>query len=178
MANGLAAFAAGLGSGYLTAQQRGRDQERQDRQDAQTSELHGLRMDEVNAAKNLRMGLADAVKPATLNESAPTLAMADGTKTAYDSADTAGADFRQLRRNDEATGQQTLARATLADGVNLPGETVAAAPTPGIALNGKAFDGDITQARAAQTAYNTPQAQALRIGTAYSADGKPVGAMQ
>lgn len=119
MANGLAAFAVGLGSGYLTAQQRGRDQERQSRLDAQNSELHGLRMDEANAAKNLRMGLADAVKPAALNESAPTLAMADGTKTAYDNADTAGSDFRQLRRNDEATGQQTLARATLADGVNL-----------------------------------------------------------
>lgn len=178
MANGLAAFAVGLGSGYLTAQQRGRDQERQSRLDAQNSELHGLRMDEANAAKNLRMGLADAVKPAALNESAPTLAMADGTKTAYDSADTAGSDFRQLRRNDEATGQQTLARATLADGANLPGETVAAAPTPGIALNGKAFDGDITQARAAQTAYNTPQAQAQRIGMAYSANGKPVEAMQ
>jgi len=65
MGKGLASFVAGMGSGYLTAQQRARDQERQDKIDARGDELHTARMDEISQANKLRMGLADAVAPRT-----------------------------------------------------------------------------------------------------------------
>ena len=68
MGNGLLAFTAGLGGGYLQAQQRNRDQERQDTQDSQNKQLFDARMDDVNREKKVRAGLAEASAPATMTE--------------------------------------------------------------------------------------------------------------
>jgi hypothetical protein len=114
MGNGLLAFAAGLGSGYLKAQQRDYERTRQDVLDAQNKELHDANMDQLNLAKKQRLGLADAAAPAVVNEQAASLGLADGSRTVYDmpnAGDVAGSDFRQLRRADQDTGNQTLARA-------------------------------------------------------------------
>lgn len=119
MGNGLVAFAAGLGSGYLGAQQRTKEQERLDKLDAQAAELHNARMDDIRRVNSDRVALGEAGKLATVSPEGATLGLANGTKTVYDDSGVANSDFRQLRAADQATGNQTLARVplpSLADG--------------------------------------------------------------
>lgn len=67
---GLASFAAGFGGGYLNAKRQGMlDEERQaDR--AMRQQEFDARMGEVNDKKNLRMSLADAARPVTVESGA------------------------------------------------------------------------------------------------------------
>lgn len=169
MANGLAAFAVGLGSGYLTAQQRGRDQERQNRLDAQNADLHGARMDELNQAKSLRMGLADAVAPREVNAGV----VLDGgqTKEFYQDPAQVTPQMQEDRRIEsemraEAPGAKPMGLAT--------GQV-----TPGYGTTGRMGLGNqITTEKQDATTLNSPAAQAQRIGLAYGAAGKPLEAMQ
>lgn len=68
--NALLSLAAGFGSGYLGAQRQTKlDEERQaDR--AMRREEHDARMGEVNEQKKLRVSLADAARPAAVEEGA------------------------------------------------------------------------------------------------------------
>lgn len=207
MGSGLASFAAGFGGGYLNAKRQGMlDEERQaDR--AMRQQEFDARMGEVNDAKNLKLSLANAVRPGTANENGATLAMADGTKTVYDDGDVAGSDFRQLRRADEATGNQTLAStqqsidgarpapiglssalnkgapAALAEGgtatpsMGLADVRMPMAPQKTATMNGKAF-GSLADAQTAATAHNAPTARAERQAAAYDAAGQPEKAAQ
>lgn len=78
MANrALLSLAAGFGGGYLQGKQRNRNNEREDRIDAQNTELHNARMDEINAGRQQRISLADAVAPRT----ADTGTVVDGGQT-------------------------------------------------------------------------------------------------
>lgn len=70
MGKGLASFAAGFGGGYLNAKRQGMlDEERQaDR--AMRQQEFDARMGEVNDKKNLRLSLADATRPVTVESGA------------------------------------------------------------------------------------------------------------
>lgn len=126
MGNGLLAFAAGMGTGYLNQQQRNREQARQDKQDAWTEKEQGRQEQAWGREDKLQRGLASATNKAEVNENGAIISLADGTKTVYDDADVAGSDFRMLRRADEATGRQTLAKEPMGLGSAL--NTVAPAP--------------------------------------------------
>lgn len=197
MANGLLAFAAGMGTGYMGAKQRERDQQRQDKQDAWQTEQQDWQREEKQQQMSLQRGLKDATRSASVNENGATLSMADGTTTAYDDGDVAGSDFRQLRRADEATGRQTLSSAPYkgltpttspsADTSQAPADTQPAmgladlrmpmAPQRTATMNGKAF-GSLAEAKAAGVAYDAPEAVSARQAAAYEAAGQPEKAMQ
>ena len=66
MANrALLSLAAGFGGGYLAGTERRKDRERQAKIDAQNTELHDARMEEINAGRAQRVALADAAAPRT-----------------------------------------------------------------------------------------------------------------
>lgn len=70
MGKGLASFAVGFGGGYLKAQrQNDLDKERQEDR-AMRKQDHDARMDEVSQAKNLRISLADAARPVSVEQGA------------------------------------------------------------------------------------------------------------
>lgn len=112
MGNGLLAFAAGLGSGYLSANQRQQTLERQAKLDAMAQESHDAQMTTLNQEQDQKRQLAAAGKLATVDNGA-TLGLADGTNIAYSDPGVANSDFRQLRSADQTTGNQTLARTPL-----------------------------------------------------------------
>lgn len=162
MGNGLLAFAAGLGSGYLGAQQRNKEQERLDRLDAQAAELHGRKISELDRLNSERVALGNIGKPITVNPQGATLGLADGTQTVYDDAGVANSDFRQLRSADQATGNETLARAPLVvPGQSLADGTMPQAPQQAITVNGKTF-GSLADAQGAADTANKgiPERQA------------------
>lgn len=66
--NGLLAFAAGLGGGYLQAKQRNLEQARIDEDRAMRKEEFDARMDDVNRDKKQRISLADASAPLKTTE--------------------------------------------------------------------------------------------------------------
>ena len=169
MAKGLAAFAVGLGSGYLTAQQRGRDQARQDKLDAQGAELHGARMDELNQAKSLRIGLADAVAPREVQAGA----VLDGGQTQEFYKDPA--QVTPQMQDDRRIEAEMRAEVPGAKPISLATGQV----TPGYGTTGKMGLGNmITKDKPDAVALNSPEAKAERIGLAYGANGRPVEAMQ
>lgn len=189
MGNGLAAFAAGMGSGYLSAKQREKEEKRIEEDRALRLEDIQNRRDDRQREQQNRIGLANATRKAEVNDNGATMTLADGKQTVYDmpeGSDVAGSDFRQLRQADEATGQQTLARATLADARMPAGsQTEASQPTMGLAdmqvarppqqaatVNGRAYD-NTAQAQGAADAYNKPEARTLRLADAYDAQGAP-----
>lgn len=77
MSNGLLAFAAGMGGGYLQAKQRAKDEERIDEERAMRRQKFDAEMDGVNRDKNLRISLADAARPVAVQET-PGTTMAPG----------------------------------------------------------------------------------------------------
>jgi hypothetical protein len=62
------AFAAGMGSGYMNAEDKKKRDERQLRLDTQNDELHKARMEELRAGRQQRISLADAVAPAQVEQ--------------------------------------------------------------------------------------------------------------
>jgi hypothetical protein len=165
MAKGLAAFVAGMGSGYLTAQQRARDQERQDKLDAQGSELHSARMDEINRDNKLRMGLADAVAPRSAQ--AGTVLEGGQTKEFYQDPAQVTPQLQQDRQIEadmraEQGGQAAPAVQT----------------SQGYGTTGMGLGNQITAQRPDVEALNSPQEQAKRIGLAYGLNGEPIKALQ
>lgn len=96
----MAAFFAGLGSGYLKADRQKTEDERQAKKDGQDTELFNARMDEINQAKKLNADLSTAAKPATFSENTPTLDTGDGAKVygMDNGADVAASDARQFKR--------------------------------------------------------------------------------
>lgn len=174
MGNGLVAFAAGLGSGYLGAKQREKEDQRIEEDRAIRREEIDSRREAARRERQNAISLAEAAKPAVVNDNGATLSLADGTRTAYDmpnGMDVANSDFRQLRSADEATGQQTLASASLSDGSQVP-----AAPERSLMVNGKAYQSP-GAAKDAADAYNNPQARTARLADAYFSQGAPDKAM-
>jgi hypothetical protein len=169
MGNGLLAFAAGLGSGYLTAKQRGLDQQVLEEERAMRRTAFENQQDEVTRLKRDRASLADAGKLATVNPDGAVLSLADGTNTVYSDPGVANSDFLQLRRSEEATGTQTLART--ADG------TMPQAPQSAPVANNKAYS-TLADANAAAAEYNKPEAVNDRIANVYRDQGNPLQALQ
>lgn len=155
MSRGLLAFAAGVGGGYLDQKRQNEldDERKADR--ANRQQEFDARMDEVKQAKALRVGLADAARPATVNENAMTLDVS-GKPAVYEDAGVANSDYRQAR---------TMG---LAD-VQAPKQTAS--------VNGKAYS-TTGEADAAAVAYNQPDARTTRLADAYMAGGQPMQAMQ
>jgi hypothetical protein len=123
----IAAFIAGMGTGYMNQSERERDRERQDKRDQMEKERFDAAMEEVNRAKQERIRMAEATKPAVVNETASTLDMGDGAKV-YESQDVASSDYRQARRmgaDNVQAPQQTLA----VNGIAFPDRGAAAAYT-------------------------------------------------
>lgn len=152
---GFLALATGFGNGYLDEKrQQQMDAERQtDR--ANRQQEFDAQMDDVKQAKNLRLSLADAGRPATVNDNAAMLDVS-GKPAVYEDPGVANSDYRQAR---------TMG---LAD-VQAPRQTAA--------VNGNAY-GSTGEANAAAVAYNQPEAQQQRIGQAYAKAGQPMQAMQ
>lgn len=165
MSKGLASFVAGMGSGYLTAQQRARDQERQNKLDARGDELHTARMDEINQAKKLRMGLADAVAPRTAQ--AGTVLEGGQTKEFYQDPVQVTPQLQQDRQIEaEMRAEQG-------------GQAAPAVQTSqGYGTTGMGLGNQITAQRPDVEALNSPQEQAKRIGLAYGLNGEPIKALQ
>ena len=165
MSKGLAAFVAGMGSGYLNAQQRARDQERQDKLDARGDDLHAARMDEINQANKLRMGLADAVAPRSAQ--AGTVLEGGQTKEFYQDPAQVTPQLQQDRQIEaEMRAEQG-------------GQTAPAVQaSQGYGTTGMGLGNQITAHRPDVDALNSPEAQTKRIGLAYGANGKPLEAMQ
>lgn len=179
MGNGLLAFAAGLGSGYLTAKQRGLEQQALEEERAMRRVAFENQQDEVIRLKRERASLADAGKLATVNPDGAVLSLADGTQTAYGDAGAANSDFRQLRSADAATGNQTLATtpippvpATPDRPASLSDGTMPQAPVSAPVVNNKAY-GTLADANAAAAALNTPEAIVARQAAALNAMGHP-----
>jgi hypothetical protein len=186
MGNGLLAFAAGLGSGYLSGQQRQKDQLALEEERAMRKQTFQNQQDEVDRLKRDRASLADAGKLATVNPEGATLGLADGTQTVYDNSGVANSDFRQLRAADQATGNQTLARAplvvppSLADG-QIPKTAQVATPMASLADNQiasgdpHAVDGEqattpepsLANVMPGSTMPQAPQSSAVLNGKAY-----------
>ena len=155
MSNGLLAFAAGFGNGYFDQQDKKKaDEERRVDRDNRQQEFDA-RMDEVKQAKSLRLGLADAARPATVNNDAAMLDVS-GKPAVYEDAGVANSDYRQAR---------TMG---LAD-VQAPKQTAS--------VNGKAY-GSTGEADAAAADYNQPANRNARLSDAYMAKGKPMEAIQ
>lgn len=68
MSKGLIDFAAGLGSGYLTARQRTEDQARIDEDRTMRKQEFDARMEELNSGKQQRISLANAAAPLKVTE--------------------------------------------------------------------------------------------------------------
>jgi len=153
MSKGLAAFAVGLGSGYLTAQQRSREQARQDKLDARGDDLHAATMDEINQAKKLRMDLAETLSP----------------RTAQAGTALEGGPTNEFYQNPELITPQ-------------PQQGGQAAPvvktSQGYGTTGTGLGNQITAQRPDAEEFYSPQAQTKRIGLAYLANGKPLEALQ
>jgi hypothetical protein len=66
--NGLVAFAAGLGGGYLQAKQRNQEQARIDEDRAMRKQEFDARMEELNSGKQQRISLANAAAPLKATE--------------------------------------------------------------------------------------------------------------
>ena len=165
MSRGLAAFVAGMGSGYLNAEQLKRDQARQDKLDARGDELHTARMDEINQANKLRMGLADAVAPRTAQ--AGTVLDGGQTKEFYQDPVQVTPQLQQDRQIEaEMRAEQG-------------GQTAPAVQTSqGYGTTGMGLGNQITAHRPDVEALNSPQEQAKRIGLAYGLNGEPIKALQ
>lgn len=70
MGNGLAAFTAGLGSGYLNASRQAKLDAQGDEDRAMRKQEFDAKMDDVNQAKSLRLSLADAARPIGVQQGA------------------------------------------------------------------------------------------------------------
>lgn len=146
----LLAFAAGAGGGYLDQTRQNKlDQERQQDRDMRQTEFDA-RMDEVNRGKQLRTALADATRPAMVNEKAATLDVS-GKPVTYEDPGVANSDFRQAR----TMGQEDVQ-----------------APQQTLAVNGKSF-ADRPSADAAAADFNKPEARTVRMADAYRSAGMP-----
>lgn len=169
MGNGLLAFAAGLGSGYLSAKENNLERERQSRLDAQNQQLFDMKMADATRANQDRAKLAEAGRTATVDNGA-VLGLADGTQTAYSDPGVANSDFRQLRSADQATGNQTLAQTPLVVPPLPPGLAGGQIPQ---ANNPSAYTApDSTSSLADGVMPQAPQSSAVVNGKSYGSDFK------
>jgi hypothetical protein len=102
-----AAFAAGLGTGIITMDERMRQQDRQDRLDRMAQETHDLQVTQARRQQDEQIALANAAQPASVNEGA-------GGYTKPDTADN-----RDVGQPGEPGGE---GGPTLAQGVTVNGQ--------------------------------------------------------
>lgn len=182
MGNGLAAFAAGFGSGYL-------NQTRQNKLDAERKEDRDMvkqdfadKEEERNRVKRERSEMSEAGKVATVNQDA---AVVDGLSTKpvlYEDANVAAGDLRQDRRLRSASSQgygvnyAAPAADGQADAPTLPDRPEPPAPSmkSAISVNGKQYGNSVEADMAAKT-FNDGRTQ--RIADTLYKQGRPDTAM-
>ena len=164
MANGLASFIAGMGSGYLTAQQRNRDQARQDKQDAWQTEQQDWQRQEQQQKQSLQRGLADASAPREVQAGS----VLDGGQTQEFYKDPA--QVTPQMQDDRRIEAEMRAELPGAKPIGLATGQV----TPGYGTTGKMGLGSmITKDKPDAQALNSPQAKSERQAAAYDAAGQP-----
>lgn len=154
MGNGLAAFAAGFGGGYLNAKRQGTLDEERQQDRAMKKQEYDDSQQVVKEGRDLKISLANATRPAIVNENAATLDLGNGPKV-YEDASAAGSDMRQARSMGLADVQ---------------------APQQAITANGKQY-ADRASANAAAATYDAPAARSARLSDAYNANSAPDKAM-
>lgn len=159
MGNGLLAFAAGLGRGYLSAKEKDLERERQATLDSQNKQLFDARMAEVAQVKNDRKSLADAGKLATVS---PGFAIQSEGQLSL--------------QPDEATANFAASQQASEDGGEAPAVVPALNLSAGTQSRSFARDVGLADANAAATEYNLGREQ--RVVDAKFAMGDPIGAMQ
>ena len=175
MSNALA-FVAGLGSGYMNAKNKARDQERQDRieaeeredrllQRSQQTELHDTRMREYRREDDLRKGLADAAKPGVLMQNAPVLTNAGGQQVVYGSPETA-----------EFAGHDAIMARRAAEAPNAPDAVAPVGLGGAVTLNGN-VQPDLQTAQKGLASYDDAKSILARQQAAYNTAGMPDKAM-
>lgn len=167
MGLGLASFIAGAGSGYMGAQRQSElDGERKaDR--AMRKEEFDAKMEEVNAAKGLRLSLADAARPAsTIDGTAVT--DGSGNRSLYKTAPDAAA-LDSMQAESDMRAEQA----------GKPATPLSLASARGLSAGKGAsrIYTDGAEADKAMAGYNTPESVAQRQGQALRLAGKPVEAL-
>lgn len=160
MSMGLASFVAGMGSGYMAAKSREEDRAQRQQEIDMRKQEHDARMGDIEEGKKLKLSLANAAKPAEVNQNAASLDMGDGPKV-YEDQGVANSDYRQARGLAALQPENT--------------QPAIAAPTQAISVNGKAM-GSLADAQKTADAYNADDATAKRVGLAYAQAGKPTEA--
>ena len=174
MSNALLAFLGGMGSGYFGQRDKNVELERQARLDAQATELHNARMDEINLGKKNQAALTAAGQAATVNENATTLDTGAGAKV-YDmagGADIAASDARQFNLHP----LPITAAADAAPDAPAPVAAPRAVTGSTYSVNGVGYSPAAGIKAAAD--YNAPEGRAARIQAAYDATGRPMEAIQ
>ena len=161
MSMGLASFVAGMGSGYMAAKSREEDRAQRQQEIDMRKQEHDAKMGDIEDGKKLKLSLANAAKPAEVNQNAASLDMGDGPKV-YEDQGVANSDYRQARGLASMQPEGT--------------QPAIAAPTQAISVNGKAM-GSLADAQQAAEVYNKPDAVGLRLADAYMAAGKPAEAL-
>ena len=166
MSKSAIAFIAGLGTGYLTQQEKEKDRARQNKKDQQDDEIHAARMDDVKEKKAERTALKDA--GATVTGTGGFQVDGPNGKEFYSSQAEA----------DAAQGRYTADAQAFGDDAAALGKPVGAAPVAATGITGRATGNVIAPAGTDVAAMNTPQARAGRTAAALYGVGKPVEAMQ
>ena len=158
----MAAFFAGLGSGYLKADRQRTEDERTAKKDAQDTELFNVRMDEINQTKSDKQALRDAgAERTTMQGTAVT--DGGGNRNLYADPMQASAAAEDAKIEAEMRGQQPSM-------VNMQAAT---------GITGKMATGhQITTEPVDLKAINGAEAKAGRFQAALDAQGKPLEAMQ
>lgn len=182
MGNGLAAFAAGFGTGYMNQTRQNKlDAERQEDR-AMVKQDHEDKVKERDRVERDRNEMSDAGKFATVNQDAVTV---DGLSTKpvlYESADVAASDTRQARMARDAAKERYGVNPTDA---NTPvGSDPSASPDrpqipetttkQAISVNGKQYGSTVEADLAAKT-FNDGRTD--RIANALYKQGRPDTAM-
>jgi hypothetical protein len=164
--SGIAAFIAGLGTGYVNGSRYQDEQERLKRKDQMDKETHDAQMAaSADAATERKQKLAneqllrDAAAPVNVTQGADVTGISGNGTAQYADAGVAASDARQATTMAEDAGNAA------------PPVSV----TPKFAAGGIRFD-DAAAAQAAATAANAPQARQQRMQTAMEQTGDYAGA--
>lgn len=171
-------FLSGLASGYTSGTEAQKKQAREDAELAIRQQQADRQQAEADRADRDRTALANAVRPAAVNQNAATLDLGDGTQHVYDAPgvdpatmnSAAGSDLRQANRlSTPGFVSQTTDGAS--DQGAAPDQSALPAASLGqaIAVGGKAY-ATLGDAKTAADAQNSPDAVNARIDAAGVSD--------
>ena len=164
MSKGLLAFAAGMGTGYLNQQQRDKEDARIDEDRAMRKQEFDAKMEEASAAKNLRLSLVDAAKPASTMDGTA-ITDGQGNRSLYKTAPDAAQMESMQAESDMRAEQAGTAPAPLG---------LASARGLSAGKGASRIYTDLAQADKAMADYGTSKAFTGRLADAYSANGQPM----